>query len=145
MSRLTEAILAEKAAAIERHLARVEERLPPKPADLLPSTDASDAVILHLWQAVQLTIDTALSACIQLGLGTPSTYGEAFRFLASAGKLDSELADRLAKAAGFRNLVVHGYEKLDLERIHRAATDGPGVLRAFLGELRKALRAEEAG
>jgi len=145
MSRLTEAILAEKAAAIERHLARVEERLPADPEALVPSTDASDAVILHLWQAVQIAIDTALSACIQLGLGTPSTYGDTFRYLATAGKLEPELAERLAKAAGFRNLVVHGYEKLDLERIHRAASDGPDVLREFLAQIREALRGDEAG
>lgn len=139
MSRLTEAVLAEKAAAIERHLARVEERLPEDPEDFQPSTDASDAVILHLWQAVQLTIDTALSVCLYFRLGTPPTYGDAFRRLAEEDLLEPDLAERLARAAGFRNVVVHGYEKLDLERIHRAARDGPTDLRAFLATVRKIL------
>ena len=34
------------------------------------------------------------------------------------------LADRLVRAAGFRNLVAHGYGTLDLRRVHEAATNG---------------------
>ena len=49
-------VLAERAAAVERHLARVAARLPAQPAELLPASDASDAVILHLWQATQIVI-----------------------------------------------------------------------------------------
>jgi len=139
MSRLTEAVLAEKAAAVERHLARVAERLPEDPRDFQPSTDASDTVILHLWQAVQLIIDTAISVCLHFRLGTPPTYGDAFRRLAEEDLLNRELAERLARAAGFRNVVVHGYEKLDLERIYRAAQDGPADLRAFLAAIREVL------
>ena len=145
MSRLNEAVLAEKAAAIERRLARVGERLPDNPESFEASTDASDAVILHLWQAVQLTIDTALSACLRFQLGTPPTYGDAFRRLAQVDVLDSDLAERLAKAAGFRDVVVHAYEDLDLDRIYRAAQDGPADLRAFLAALREALASASGG
>jgi uncharacterized protein YutE (UPF0331/DUF86 family) len=139
MSALDRVVLAEKAAALERHLARVSQRLPADPADFQPGTDASDAVILHLWQAVQLVIDLALAACMGLKLGTPENYGEAFLRLAEAGHLDEELAGRLVQAAGFRNRVVHGYEKLDMLRVHRAATAGPAHLRAFVAALRDAL------
>lgn len=128
-------MLAEKVAAVQRHLARVSERLPDSPADLAPSTDASDAVILHLWQAVQIVIDLAVSACLHLKLGTPSTYADAFRRLADAGHVERELAARLERAAGFRNVVAHAYERLDMTRVHRAARDGPDDLRAFLGAL----------
>ena len=86
---------------IQRHLARVSARLPAEASDLLPATDASDAVILHLWQAVQVAIDLAVSACFTFDLGAPSSYAEAFRRLAGAGIIDANLADRLARAAGF--------------------------------------------
>jgi uncharacterized protein YutE (UPF0331/DUF86 family) len=129
-------LLAEKTAAVERHLARVAEKLPVDPAHLTPATDASDAVILHLWQAVQIVLDLALATCVQLHLGTPPTYGDAFRLLAKRGHLDPDLADRLARAAGFRNVVAHAYEGIDMARVHRAAISGPADLRAFLGALR---------
>lgn len=132
MGGLDRPVLAEKVAAIERHLARVESRLPADPEDFEPSTDASDVVILHLWQAVQLTIDLALAACLHLKLGTPQDYGDAFRRLADSGHLEKDLAKRLVQASGFRNQVAHAYEKLDMARVHRAATEGPGDLRTFL-------------
>lgn len=96
-------------------------------------------MVLHLWQAVQIVIDLSLAACLHFKLGTPATYADAFRRLAEAGRLDRELADRLVRAAGFRNVVAHAYERLDMGRVHRAARDGPRDLRAFLAVLRDRL------
>ena len=118
--------------AVERHLERVAERLPASPGDFRPTTDASDAVLLHLWQATQIVIDIAMGACLALRLGTPRSYGDAFRRLENGGIVDSALADRLVRAAGFRNLVAHAYESLDMVRVHDAATTGPADLRRFL-------------
>lgn len=133
------AILAEKIAAVDRHLRRVAERLPQDSAQMQPMSDASDAVILHLWQAVQIVIDLAVSKCVQLGLGAPSTYGDAFRKLAEAKLIDAELSERLTRAAGFRNVVAHAYEMLDMNRVFAAAERGPADLRAFLGALARAV------
>ena len=94
-------------------------------------------MILHLWQATQIVIDLAVSASVALGAGTPATYADAFRRLATAGILDESLAGRLVKAAGFGNLVAHAYEQLDLRRVHHAAATGPADLRAFLAALSK--------
>ena len=135
MSPLDRAVLAERAAAIERHLARVRSRLPDRATDLVPATDASDAVILHLWQATQIVIDLAVAACVAKGLGTPQNYADAFRKLEQAQVIDSSLADRLVRAAGFRNVVAHAYEQLDMARVHLAATSGPTDLLAFVGAL----------
>lgn len=85
-----------------------------------------------------MTIDLAVSSCVRLGLGSPPTYGDAFRSLAAAGVVDTDVAARLARAAGFRNLVVHPYAELDLRRLHAIATGGPADLRAFLAALRDA-------
>ena len=139
MGALDRLVLAERAAAVERHLARVAARLPPKAAEFVAASDASDAVVLHLWQAVQIVIDLGLSACLQFNLGTPESYGDAFRRLADAGLLERDLAQRLTQAAGFRTLVAHAYEGLDMKRVHRAATEGPADLRAFLARLRDLL------
>lgn len=138
-SGLDRQILAEKVVAIERHLKRVASRLPADAADFKPATDASDVVILHLWQAVQLTIDLAMAVCLRLKLGTPENYGDAFVRLANHGFVEESLAKRLIRAAGFQNRVAHAYEELDMERVYRAATDGPDDLRAFLAAVQKAI------
>lgn len=134
MTALDPIVLAERTAAVERHLARVAARLPAGPLD--PATDASDAVILHLWQAVQIALDLAVALCARLHLGTPAGYADAFRRLGTAGALPPDLVERLARAAGFRNAVAHGYESLDLERVRDAAERGPADLRAFLAAAR---------
>lgn len=142
MSGLDRAVLAERTMAVERHLARVAARLPASPDDFLPATDASDAVILHLWQATQIVIDLAMAACLALRLGTPSSYADAFKRLRAVDVVDEELSDRLVRAAGFRNVVAHAYDTLDMKRVHLAATHGPLDLRRFLGRLRDYTTAE---
>jgi uncharacterized protein YutE (UPF0331/DUF86 family) len=130
-------VLADRAAAVERHLARVAARLPAQPEELRSGSDAADVVVFNLWHAVQLVIDLAVAACVRAGVGSPPTYADAFRLLADAELIDGELADRLVRAAGFRNLVVHAYADLHLSLVHEVATSGPADLRAFLAALRR--------
>ena len=92
--------------------------------------------MLHLWQATQIVIDVAMSACLALRLGTPGSYADAFRRLEQADIIETAVADRLVRAAGFRNIVAHAYESLDLRRVHQAATDGPADLLQFLAALK---------
>ena len=100
MSVLDRPELAERTMTVERHLARVADRLPASPTDLRPATDASDAVVLHLWQATQIVIDVAMSVCLALRLGTPHSYADAFRRLEKAGVIETALTSRRVRAAG---------------------------------------------
>ena len=132
MTALDADVLAQRVTAVIRHLDRVAAKLPATAEEFEPTTDASDVVVLHLWQAVQIVIDVAVALCVRLGLGAPDTYGDAFERLQRAGHLDQALASRLVKAAGFRNLVAHAYESLDMRRVYDAAANGPPDLLAFL-------------
>jgi uncharacterized protein YutE (UPF0331/DUF86 family) len=140
VSALDRDLLAERLLVVERHLQRVADRLPQSAADLLPSSDASDAVVLHLWQATQIVIDLATAACVKWSLGTPATYSDAFSRLENAGIVEPLLARRLKRAAGFRNVIAHAYERLDMARVHAAATDGPADLRALMAAIGDRLR-----
>lgn len=135
MSPIDRPVLAERVASLERHLARVRDRLPAREDDFQASSDASDAVVLHLWQATQIVIDLAVSTCVTLGAGTPQSYADAFRRLQAHGVIDEGLASRLVRAAGFRNVVAHAYQNLDMARVYRAAVEGPADLRAFVGAI----------
>lgn len=136
MNAVDPAVLSERVAAVERHLARVQSKLPATANQLLPNSDATDSVVLHLWQAVQIVIDLAVTCCVRLQLGSPRSYREAFERLASHGYLDPELAERLARAADFRNSIAHAYESFDLRRVYAAAVSGPADLRLFLVRVR---------
>jgi uncharacterized protein YutE (UPF0331/DUF86 family) len=138
VSPIDRAVLAERTVALRRHLSRVASKLPASADDFAASSDASDSVILHLWQATQIVIDLAVAACVALEAGTPQSYADAFRRLQGAGIIEGTLADRLVRAAGFRNVVAHAYDRLDLPRVHRAATSGPPDLLAFVAALDRA-------
>lgn len=70
-------------------------------------------------------------------LGTPTSYGDAFARLAAAAVIDASLASRLTKAAGFRNVIAHAYDALDMARVWDAASHGPADLRALILALAK--------
>jgi uncharacterized protein YutE (UPF0331/DUF86 family) len=75
--------------------------------------------------AAKYTLVTALEGCIRVaqhiaaseGWEPPATNAHAFRVLADNGVIDAELAGRLARAAGFRNLLIHQYADIDDKRV----------------------------
>jgi uncharacterized protein YutE (UPF0331/DUF86 family) len=67
--------------------------------------------------ASQCAIDLALRIVARRGLGVPQTYREAFSVLARTGIIDGVLAKDLEAWAGLRNVLVHIYTDLDLDRV----------------------------
>lgn len=67
-----------------------------------------------LQHAVQTALDVASHVVSDERLGEPSTNRELFEILGRAGLLDGELAARLSRMAGFRNILVHNYAAVDL-------------------------------
>lgn len=63
--------------------------------------------------AVQAALDVASHIVSDERLGEPETHRALFDHLARAGWLSEELTDTLHRMAGFRNVVVHGYQALD--------------------------------
>ncbi len=57
-------------------------------------------------------------------LGVPQFSAEAFALLQQAGKLDKELASRLAGMTGFRNIAIHQYQDIDPNIIHYIMCEG---------------------
>lgn len=82
--------------------------------------------------AVQACIDVGAQLIGELSAAAPADYAGVFRALADAGHLDVELSDRLARAAGLRNVLVHLYLELDDRRVFEALGQLDD-LRAFAG------------
>ena len=72
--------------------------------------------------AIQACLDAASHVVSDDRLGEPSTNQELFRLLARAGRLTQELARSLSAAAGFRNVLLHGYAEVD-SRVTRDLLD----------------------
>jgi len=65
--------------------------------------------------AIQAALDVALHIVSDDRLGEPSTNRELFDLLARAGYITAEQAAPLRDMAGFRNVLVHGYDAVNLD------------------------------
>jgi len=122
-------VLLNKAATVERCLARVRTAVAADPQ--LATLDAQDVVVLNLQRAVQACIDGAMTVVRRAGLGLPQTSRDAFVLLVDAGVLDPDLGAATVRMVGFRNVAVHEYRALDLDIVRAVATDGLRDLEAF--------------
>ena len=107
-------VILNKAAAIERCVARVREEHGGNDARLLRDQTRQDAIILNLQRACEAAIDLAMHEIRRRHLGVPQESRDAFTLLANAGLLDSALADKMIRMVGFRNVAVHDYRALNL-------------------------------
>ena len=106
-------VLDEKLESLARCVRRVEQKRPPNLAALLSDPDAQDILVLNLSRAVQLCVDIGTHIIGSTDTPAPQTMGDVFGTLASMGLIDGELAVRLRRAVGFRNVAVHNYNKVD--------------------------------
>lgn len=76
-------------------------------------------------------VDVAQHICASEGWGPPADNGDALRLLGSHGVLVQELANRLRRAAGFRDVLVHEYVGVD-DEVVLARLDDPSDLAGFV-------------
>jgi uncharacterized protein YutE (UPF0331/DUF86 family) len=89
--------------------------------------------------AVQAALDVASHIVSDDRLGEPETNRELFDLLVRAGWLPAQLTDSLHKMAGFRNVVVHGYQALDKAVLVDAVQHRLGELLDFVAAIRQRL------
>jgi uncharacterized protein YutE (UPF0331/DUF86 family) len=110
------AVIAQKLESLRRCIVRLESRCPASAEALKADIDLQDIVALNLTRAVQLSVDIAAHWLADHGnVASPQTMGQTFSLLAEGGVINDELAQRLRKSVGFRNIVVHNYEAIDWE------------------------------
>jgi uncharacterized protein YutE (UPF0331/DUF86 family) len=87
-----------------------------KPSDVDFEEDylKQDAIAVNLQRAAEQIIDLANHVIKRKKLGLPKESKESFEILAGAGIIPRELADKLKGMVGFRNILVHQYEDLDI-------------------------------
>ena len=107
-------VILSKAATIQRCLARIAEVTGFDP-ESLEDIDKQDIFVLNLQRAVQAAIDLAAHGAASENLGIPETAAGNFTLLQKAGIIDDQLAEKMRKMTGFRNIAVHDYEALDIK------------------------------
>jgi uncharacterized protein YutE (UPF0331/DUF86 family) len=115
-------VVLNKAAIIERCVARVREEYAGDVRNLTHNLTRQDSVILNLQRACEAAIDLAMHLVRERRLGIPQESRDAFDLLLQAGLIEPGLAGRLKRMVGFRNVAVHDYRKLDLQIVQKIVT-----------------------
>jgi uncharacterized protein YutE (UPF0331/DUF86 family) len=93
---------------------------------------------LHL--AIEVCVDIAGHVIADRSLRAPATYAEAFEVLGEEGVLGGPLVQRMVRMAGFRNVLVHEYARIDPARVvavlHERLGDFAGFRDAILAALK---------
>ena len=74
-------------------------------------------------RATQAAIDLAMHVVAMKHLGMPQSQADAFRLLADAEALERNLSERMTGMCGFRNILIHQYQELEVDILHQVATE----------------------
>lgn len=124
-------VILNKAGVIERCVGRVREEHAGEDRNLLNDMTRQDSIILNLQRACEASIDLAMHLVKTDRLGIPQDSRDAFLLLSESGDLEPELAKRLARMVGFRNIAVHDYKKLNLDIVKSIIHDDLDVFLSF--------------
>ncbi len=130
-------LLLKKLALIETH---VHELRTMAQLDDIDRDVREQRFVVHTLQlAAQAALDTALHIVSDERLGEPQTNRELFDALEAAGWIDAAIARSMRNMAGFRNVVVHGYERVNLDIVRDVVRNHLDDLLAFVAEVRTGL------
>ena len=128
-------LIIAKAGLVKKHINRIQQKKGNDINTFINDQDLQDIVSFNLHTAIQNCIDIAAHIISEKGLGVPGSVSEMFYTLEENGILSSEMTEKMIKAVGMRNLLVHEYGKIDLKRVFMAINDDLDDLNNYLAEI----------
>lgn len=92
----------------------------------------TDATKHRMQIAVEMVINIAEHIVSGLNLGMPEYARDLFHLLVKVNIITEDLAEKLGKSVGLRNVLVHMYLDVDLDILADSASIGLNDLRAFV-------------
>jgi len=105
-------LILAKASSVKRHLRRIEEKRNIDLNIFLKDIDRQESILFNLQMAIQNCIDIAAHIISDEGFGVPGSTNEMFYLLEENDFMGRDITEKMVKAVGFRNLIVHEYEKI---------------------------------
>lgn len=112
-------VLMNKAASIERCVARARQEYLRDPGTFADDFTRQDAAILNIQRACEAALDMGQHLIRREKLGVPQSARDVFALLARGGWIDTGLAQQLQQMVGFRNVAVHEYQSLQMPIVVR--------------------------
>jgi uncharacterized protein YutE (UPF0331/DUF86 family) len=108
--------------------------------DLAIDRDKRNMVLHAMLMSIQSAIDTANRIIADKGLRKPLTYRQVFIILSESNIIPTDLANNLSDPAVFRNMLVHVYWSLDLNKVYSILQNDRGFLKEFENKVKDLLK-----
>ena len=128
-------LILAKAGAIKRHCKRISDKSNVDVEIFKSDLDRQESVLFNMQMAIQNCIDIAAHIVSEEGYGVPGSSNEMFYMLEENGLLEPALTEKMVKAVGLRNLIVHEYGKIDLDQIYQISQKEIRDLKDFIKSL----------
>ncbi|MDI6739884.1 MAG: DUF86 domain-containing protein [Candidatus Edwardsbacteria bacterium] len=87
--------------------------------------------------------DVIFHLLVQRDEPAPSSYSAAFLRAGEIGLIDADLAGHLSRAAGMRNILVHGYETADQRLVYENIPNALDIFGKFVKRLERLIADEQ--
>lgn len=130
-------LVLRKMDKIETYLGLIRQKKDPGFEAFQNDRDLQSIVLFNLIQAIQSCIDIGTHIISDAGWDMPGTQADVFEVLSKKKVIGPQLSKKMIQMAGFRNRIVHEYEKIDLKIVHRVWQKNSKDLDAFCGAVVK--------
>lgn len=111
-------LISRKLQRVETYLNQVRLKKDPGFDAFKEDRDLQSIILFNLIQSIQTCIDMGSHIISDSEWGMPGSQAEIFETLALNKVITGSLAKKMIQMAGFRNRIVHEYEKIDLKIVH---------------------------
>ncbi len=119
---MDETVILSKLDALSRCIARIRAKTPTSVDALIGDYDCQDIISINLERAIQTCVDIAAHILADRNIPAAATMADGFDLLYKQEIIPEELATRLKKAVGFRNISVHTYHAIDWNIVYSIIT-----------------------
>ena len=137
-------VIENKLENLRRCVVRIEQKTPTSVSSLMEDLDTQDIIVLNLERAIQACVDIGLHIIAGSEVKVPDSMAETFRILGKMKVLESDVADHLSKAVGFRNTAVHAYQEIDWAIVFSIITERTNDFRDFSRQIMSRLERHKA-
>lgn len=125
-------LVLNKIIVIRQALSRIQSRSHLSEEQFLRDPDAQDVVMFNFQVAIQGCLDLADHLISDEEWGIPGSFGEAMDKLAEHGIFSFAEAELYKRMGRFRNLIVHGYARIDVREVYKIMQSGPANIEKFV-------------
>lgn len=126
--------------ALKEYLEYLESIKDTSLEDLQSNIERRGAIERYLQLSIESCIDIAELIISDQRFATPESGRDAIIILGNEAVLDKNFAENFSQAAGFRNILIHDYVKIDYDLLHKYLQENLSDFHKFIEQILKFLK-----